>query len=403
MLGADTRVLFRRRPHQRDVGVVLVEQPVLEPGGDRLRSRRSSPCRAPRWTPPAGSRPRPAAVRRSGPALRKPPTCSSASSVVVRSSTPAMSPSSMSDSMACPPLPVAWKTRTSQPARSSVSRARSTHAVVTPNIVAATSGLSFASRLRSRMRHEAGHRPRRLREHLPAHAVDARAMSTTELSMKMSLSPTNCRTMPDASVLTMTFGTPSGSARIAAVRDGRSRRSAQAKDARHLAPRVRFARQPCRACGGLGHGLAAVGSSAAPLRSSSPPARRSARADTSAATAGVPSAPTSTRVTATPHDVRSPRTKSASRPFVSSVAKRKTDGISLANLIRKSKVTEPTEFTNGGTEQTETKRRRRGRDRAERGRVTRAVTDTSGWGSWGHLCPSRPSPLGRRPRPASRP
>ena len=35
--------------------------------------------------------------------------------------------------------------------------------------------------------------------------------------MKMSLSPTNCRTMPDASVLTITFGTPSGSARIAAV------------------------------------------------------------------------------------------------------------------------------------------------------------------------------------------
>ncbi len=43
------------------------------------------------------------------------------------------------------------------------------------------------------------------------------AMSTTELSMKMSLSPTNCRTMPEASVLTMTFGTPSGSAFIAAV------------------------------------------------------------------------------------------------------------------------------------------------------------------------------------------
>ena len=35
--------------------------------------------------------------------------------------------------------------------------------------------------------------------------------------MKMSLSPTNCRTMPEASVLSMTLGTPSGSARIAAV------------------------------------------------------------------------------------------------------------------------------------------------------------------------------------------
>ena len=55
----------------------------------------------------------PAARRRSGPADSSPPTNSSASSVVVMSSTPEMSPSRMSDSMAWPPLPVAWKTRTS--------------------------------------------------------------------------------------------------------------------------------------------------------------------------------------------------------------------------------------------------------------------------------------------------
>ena len=42
-------------------------------------------------------------------------------------------------------------------------------------------------------------------------------MSTTAFSMKMSLSPTNCRTVPEASVLTITLGTPSGSAFIAAV------------------------------------------------------------------------------------------------------------------------------------------------------------------------------------------
>ena len=118
--------------------------------------------------------------------------------------------------MACPPLPVAWKTRTSQPARSSVSRARSTHAVVTPNIVAATSGLSSACAsgrgyvTRPAIARAACESTSRLTRLMPR-------MSTTELSMKMSLSPTNCRTMPDASVLIITFGTPSGSARIAAV------------------------------------------------------------------------------------------------------------------------------------------------------------------------------------------
>ncbi len=43
------------------------------------------------------------------------------------------------------------------------------------------------------------------------------AMSTTELSISTSLSPTYCRTCPEASVLTISLGTPSGKARMAAV------------------------------------------------------------------------------------------------------------------------------------------------------------------------------------------
>ena len=85
----------------------------------------------------------PAASSRSGPAERTPPTSSSASSVVVASSTPARKPSRTSASIDWPPAPVAWKTSTSYPSSSSRSRARVTHGVVTPNIVAPTSG--FAS------------------------------------------------------------------------------------------------------------------------------------------------------------------------------------------------------------------------------------------------------------------
>ena len=128
-------------------------------------------------------------------------------------------------------------------------------------------------------------------------------MSTTELSMKMSLSPTNCRTMPEASVLTITFGTPSGSARIAAVRDGRAGRAAQAEDAGHLAPRVapraRAAPRLRRPASPPRRGRP----SSAPPRASSRPARRCARGGCRRRRPGVPSAPTSTRVTATPHDV----------------------------------------------------------------------------------------------------
>ena len=61
------------------------------------------------WGVPA----RPPASRRSGPALKIPPTTSSVSSVVVTSRTPLMKPERTSYSMARPPDPVAWKTSTS--------------------------------------------------------------------------------------------------------------------------------------------------------------------------------------------------------------------------------------------------------------------------------------------------
>ena len=88
--------------------------------------------------------------------------------------------------------------------------------VVTPNMVAVMSFLSWwaaagARRVtRPRMAAAAWSRIWRLMRLMPQ-------MSTTEFSMKMSLSPTNPRVLPLARVLTMTLGTPKGRARMAAV------------------------------------------------------------------------------------------------------------------------------------------------------------------------------------------
>ena len=115
--------------------------------------------------------------------------------------------------------------------------------------------------------------------------------------MKMSLSPTNCRTVPEASVLTMTFGTPSGSARIAAVPIVVPGRAAEAEDAGDLAARMRLTREPRRAFGRTGHRLAAV--AFCRIASSVVPASaKICSRVTSAATAGAPSEPTSTSVVA---------------------------------------------------------------------------------------------------------
>ena len=104
--------LLRRRAHQRDGRVVLVEAPALVLLGHRLRRAEVDHVERPdrdHLRHPLSA----AAVRRSGPADSTPPASSSASSVVVMSSTPAMSPSRISPSIVRPPVPVAWKTSTS--------------------------------------------------------------------------------------------------------------------------------------------------------------------------------------------------------------------------------------------------------------------------------------------------
>ena len=102
--------------------------------------RRNSPCRVPRprWLPECRER---GAVNLVGPAVRIPPTNSSASSVVVVLRTPAKIPSEISPSIASPPVPVAWNTDTRSP-HDSRSSTCSTHGVVTRNIVAAINGRS---------------------------------------------------------------------------------------------------------------------------------------------------------------------------------------------------------------------------------------------------------------------
>lgn len=79
-----------------------------------------------------------AACKRSGPALKKPPHSSSASSVVVKSSTASITPCSTNSSMARPPVPLAWKTKVSQSAFVSKSWQRIAAGVVAPKAVIAT-------------------------------------------------------------------------------------------------------------------------------------------------------------------------------------------------------------------------------------------------------------------------
>ena len=143
--------------------------------------------------------------------------------------------------------------------------------------------------------------------------------------MKMSLSPTNCRTVPDASVLNITFGRPSGRTFMAAV------------------PIVVPADPPMASTPDTSpFACAILMSCAAPAAAVVTASPRSARAWTSASgtpassnsrsrgmsasTAGGPIAPASTSVTGTPHDVSRPLMNAASTPLVSSVAIRKTEG-----------------------------------------------------------------------------
>ena len=129
--------------HERDRRVVDVQFAVRERSGTVSRAPKLTMSSAPSettWGTPAA----PAASRRSGPAESTPPTRSSASSVVVRSSTPARKPPSLSPSIACPPGARGVKdqhlvAQLLQP----LARAGH-HGVVTPNIVAPTSGRASA-------------------------------------------------------------------------------------------------------------------------------------------------------------------------------------------------------------------------------------------------------------------
>ena len=73
------------------------------------------------------------------------------------------------------------------------------------------------------------------------------AISTTELSIRMSLSPTYGRTCPEASVLTISLGTPSGSARMAAVPMVVPAEPPMREHAVHFAGREGLARRSCAA------------------------------------------------------------------------------------------------------------------------------------------------------------
>ena len=92
----------------------------------------------------AGTPARGAASTRSGPALNTPPHTSSASSVVVMSSDPVMYPSVIRLSIVLPPVPVAWKIRTSKPWSSRTPRAYSTQVVVLPNMETLIRGFASA-------------------------------------------------------------------------------------------------------------------------------------------------------------------------------------------------------------------------------------------------------------------
>ena len=84
-------------------------------------------------------------------------------------------------------------------------------------------------------------------------------MSTTELSMKMSLSPTNCRTVPDASVLSITFGHAERQRPHRRRADRGAGRAAEAEHAAELAARRMPARERRGARRRQRHGVAAVG------------------------------------------------------------------------------------------------------------------------------------------------
>ena len=104
------------------------------------------------------------------------------------------------------------------PALPELARARSTQGVVTPNIVAATTGrsASVAASPGAAADHPDQRHARRWSARCGSGGSGRRCRRRGGASA-MSLPPTNGRVWPLASVLTITFGTPNGRARIAAV------------------------------------------------------------------------------------------------------------------------------------------------------------------------------------------
>ena len=153
---------------------------------------------------------------RSGPAENTPPTSSSAISVVVTSITPASRPESTSFSIDWPPVPVAWKVRQSYCSSSALVTA-CTQGVVTPNMVRPMAGLVVVwllSRGAFRIM------PASAWAALDSTRSEMRLMPETSVTayiMQMSAGPTYGLTSPEATVDTMTFGTPMGRRRMAAV------------------------------------------------------------------------------------------------------------------------------------------------------------------------------------------
>ena len=195
-----------------------------------------------------------------------------------------------------------------------------THGVVTPNIVAPTSG--FAS--------SAG----TVRPTMPAIApaafamirADTRltpAMSTTEYIIVTSTAPTYGRVSPDATVETISFGTPTGSARIARVAIDEPPEPPSARMPSSFPSACSCAHDLLGARGHRGHRGAAI-ACGRELRD----VGAAARATSSRAMSGsMPTGswmPASTSSTSTPCSRSRSRRNAYSTPFVSSVPSRTT-------------------------------------------------------------------------------
>src|SRR5438128_5079040 len=268
---------------------------------------------------------RPAASSLSGPAESTPPTSSSASSVVVRSRTPLRKLDSTSASMDCPPVPVAWKTSTSYPSRSRVPRARVTEGVVTPNIVAATSGrLSPAASPARAFAIPAAAPAALLRIRAEIRLIPA--MSTTEYIIVTSTAPTYGRVSPEATVETISFGTPTGSCRIAWVTiEEPPEPPSPSTASRRPSPYSCFTTSAAPAP--IAVTAPPRSPAAASCATAAPPARATSSRETSGSTCGSLT-PASTSTTSTPCSRTRSRRNAYSLPFVSSVPTRTTVGTS---------------------------------------------------------------------------